>query len=1039
MERKYRLGLDLGTNSIGWAMLELDAEERPSAIRRLGVRIFTDGRDPKSGQTLAADRTLIRGQRTRRDRATRRRNQLLLNLCRLGLLPQDTETARKLVTLDPYELRAAALERPLHPFHLGRALMHLAKRRGFQSNRRTPAREAEGNTKEAMRRLNELLAGQTLGQFLLAQIRSGFGARFRPSAESLGKPKKSFPVYPERAMYVAEFAAIRASQQPHQKLVSDDWEKLHRLIFFQRDLKVPERGRCRFVAGEARAPIALPSFQQFRLLSDANHLGFRASPFATLSFLSADQRAIVLALTRNQKSVGFGKLRAKLGLGEDARFNLESDKRDKLVGDPVAALLGAKGLFGPRWQELSLGVRDAIVTAILELEDREALRRVGESHGLAGERLEKFSDLSPDDLPRGTARFSAKALRSLVPQLETGMKYSEAVAACGWSDFANAEDGSEALLPYYGKAMPDSVLPSPKSKGKVKDEYLYGRFPNPTVHIALNQLRLVVNALIVRYGKPAEINLELARDLKMSRREKEDLSRQQTENTHNNAVRDKFIDDLNQAHGTSLVANYENRLRIRLWEELSKDVNARCCPYSGRRITPAKLFSDEFEVDHILPFGATCDDSPANKILCAREANRAKRKRSPHEAFGHSPGGYAYDSILSRASLLPGSKRWRFQADAMDKFRDEQGFQARQLTDTQHLGRAARRYLSCIVSPNRVRVSPGRITALIRHHLGLETILAPAGAAGRVGKNRDDHRHHAIDALVISLLDHRLLHSIRQANADEELNRIMVAPPWRDFRSETVHKLGEIIVSHRQDHNPAGRLHEDTAYGEILQDRARRRPNQLWEIDEGYNLAVRKPVAGLKSGDLERVRDVSLRQKLASTLAGLSESKKTEWASALSRFSSETGAKSLRLVTKDKSARRVIHGGGRFSRLLIPGDIHAIRFWMLPSGKTAATSMSVWDANLTSTAWTRPHPAARKLFQVSKGDILSTVHKGERKLVRVVRLQPSESNRNVVCVPAQSATEDGKFTIQFSRILATQTRLVFVSPIGDLLGPRSLI
>lgn len=439
MHRDYRLGLDLGTNSIGWSMLDLDAEGKPITIRRLGVRIFSDGRDPKSGQTLAADRTLIRGQRTRRDRAIRRRDQLLISLCRLGLLPQDGETAHNLSTLDPYELRASAPSKPLHPYHLGRALMHLAKRRGFQSNRRTPTAEAEGNTKEAMRNLHEQLAGKTLGQFLHQQISAGFGARFRPSAESLGKPKKVFPLYPERAMYKEEFEAIRAGQQTHQKLSATDWDHLHRLIFFQRELRTPERGRCRFLPGESRASIALPSFQQFRLLSDANHLGYRATPFSPLQFLDQNQRAVLLPLLRAQKSVSFDKLRGRLSLGDTARFNLESDKRDKLVGDPVAALFAGKKLFGPRWHQLPLLIRDEIVTAVLEVDDRDALCRLGAAHGLEGPALEEFCNFSPDDLPRGTARFSALALRQLVPHLERGMKYSDAVAACGWSQPSSSE------------------------------------------------------------------------------------------------------------------------------------------------------------------------------------------------------------------------------------------------------------------------------------------------------------------------------------------------------------------------------------------------------------------------------------------------------------------------------------------------------------------------------------------------------------------------------------------------------------------------
>ena len=1036
MQTAYRLGLDLGTNSIGWAIVDLDVAGKPVGIRRMGSRIFSDGRHPKTGQTLAADRTSIRGQRTRRDRAVRRRDQLLINLCRLGLLPQDAVTARNLATLDPYELRADAPTKPLHPFHLGRALMHLAKRRGFQSNRRTPAKDAEGNTKEAMKRLHEQLAGLTLGQFLRQQITAGHGARFRPSSESAGKPKKDFPLYPERAMYEAEFDAIRAAQQAHQKLTSADWDALRHTIFFQRELRIPERGLCRFLPPQPRASLALPSFQQFRLLSDVNHLGYRLDPFGSTTLLDADQRATVLALTRTQKTVSFDKLRTKLVLPDTARFNLESDKREKLDGDSVAALFADKKLFGSRWHDLSLVDRDAIASAVLDLNETEALRRIGIQHGLANAALEKFIHLSPGDLPRGTARFSAIALRQLVPHLEKGRKYNEAVSDCGWSHTTTQEDGSEPLLPYYGKAMPDSVVPC--SNSRVSDESTYGRFPNPTVHIALNQLRVVVNALISRYGKPAEINVELARDLKMSSRQREELLKDQAANTKKNAARDKFIEEISETHGTLFTKNYDNRLRLRLWEELSPyDVNSRCCPYSGQRITPAKLFTDEIEIDHILPFGATCDDSPANKILCLRSANRDKRKRSPFEAFGHDPDAYA--TILTRAGLLPGNKRWRFQADAMDKFRDEDGFRARQLVDTQHLGRAAQRYLSSIVPPKGIRVSPGRITALLRHHWGLETILAPADAPDRGGKNRADHRHHAIDALVIALLDHRLLHFIRAANAADDLNGIEVPPPWKTFRADTAAEIGKITVSHRADHNPAGRLHEDTSYGEILQDRERRRPSQQWEIDKGYNLVVRKPIAGLKRNDLERVRDLTLRQKLTTALEGLNESEKALWAAALANFSSASGTKTVRLVTKDQSARRVTHGGGRFTRKLIPGDIYAVCFWRLPNGTPATTYLSVWDANTPGSVWPKPHPAAKKLFVVSKGDALRTVHKGELKTVRVAKLKPSESNRNIVCVEATAATDDAEFTIQFTRILLTQTRLLNVTPIGDVKDPGPLV
>lgn len=1071
MSTPYRLGLDLGTNSIGWTMVDLDNEARPIAIRRMGSRIFSDGRDPKSGQSLAISRTSIRGQRTRRDRANRRREALILVLCRSGLLPQDIETARNLASHDPYELRARAATAPLEKFLLGRALMHLAKRRGFQSNRRASTKEAEGNTKEAMRRLHDLLDGKTLGQFLHEQISQGYGARFRPSSESASKPKKDFPLYPERAMYQAEFTAIRSIQEPHHKLSAAEWDRISHLIFHQRDLKIPERGKCRFIPGESRASIALPSFQQFRLLSDVNHLGYRQDPFGPVQMLDANQRAAVLSLTRTQKTVSFAKLRTKLKLDDSARFNLESEKRDKLQGDAVAVLFSGKNLFGARWHDHSLQDRDSLVSAVLELDDHDELRHLGEKLGLAGAPLEEFCQLTTDDLPKGMARFSATALRHLVPQLEKGLKYNQAVEACGWSHTTTPEDGSAPALPYYGKAMPDSVVPSPKSKGKVEEEYLHGRFPNPTVHIALNQLRQVVNALIERYGKPAEINLEIARDLKMSARQREELMKEQTKNTKANDRRNAFIDEINAAHGTNFAKNYGNRLRLRLWEELADDVNCRCCPYSGHRITPAKLFSDEIEIDHILPFGATCDDSPANKTLCLRSANRDKRKRSPHEAFGHSPAGYDFDSILSRAILLPGNKRWRFQADAMERFRDDNKFQARQLVDTQHLGRAAHRYLSCIVPHNFIRVSPGRITALLRHHWGLDTLLAPDDAPDRMGKNRADHRHHAVDALIVSLLDQRLLKFIRDANAAEDLAGIEVPPPWARFRTDAATQVERITVSHRPDHNPAGCLHEATFYGPVSQEG--RRPEQQWEVEREFDLVYRVGIETLGEENLDPtspksgcVRDRTLREKLRGCLGtipadlrnhGDDKKKKAAYDKAVSAAFAHFGAanhiRTVRIVKK-KASVPLTHDGQDTGRRVIPGQIDHVAFWLVP-GPTphieaiAADLLTVNQLDYKpqrpistdEAGKIRPMPTAKKLFVVRQGDCLRTAHKGETKTVIVTSISPA--NGYLRCKPVNRAAPDndkmsGSFTIQFTLLLRTQTRLLHISPIGDVRDPGPL-
>ena len=133
---EYRLGLDLGTNSIGWAVYSLDNEKEPQNLIDLGVRIFPDGRDPKTKEPLAVARRIARGQRKSIYRRKIRRRAAFRLLQSQGLLPKDKDEARKLKLLNPYLLRIKALDEKLEPYELGRALFNLAVRRGFISNRK---------------------------------------------------------------------------------------------------------------------------------------------------------------------------------------------------------------------------------------------------------------------------------------------------------------------------------------------------------------------------------------------------------------------------------------------------------------------------------------------------------------------------------------------------------------------------------------------------------------------------------------------------------------------------------------------------------------------------------------------------------------------------------------------------------------------------------------------------------------------------------------------------------------------------------------
>ncbi|MEJ8631395.1 hypothetical protein P0F65_19590 [Sphingomonas sp. I4] len=190
----WRLGLDLGANSLGWAALRLDSAGNPDSVLAMGSRIFSDGRDPKSGASLAVDRRAARAMRRRRDRFKQRQAALIKYLVRDGLFSEDQAERQRLALEDPYALRARALDEKLSLHELGRALFHLNQRRGFQSNRKTDRGQDDEAGKIAVgvdrltRRMEEEDA-RTLGEFLHKRRQAAQDANHIPSVRTRLRPE----------------------------------------------------------------------------------------------------------------------------------------------------------------------------------------------------------------------------------------------------------------------------------------------------------------------------------------------------------------------------------------------------------------------------------------------------------------------------------------------------------------------------------------------------------------------------------------------------------------------------------------------------------------------------------------------------------------------------------------------------------------------------------------------------------------------------------------------------------------------------------
>lgn len=822
---RYRLALDLGSTSLGWAMIRLNTDNQPCAAIKAGVRIFSNGRNPKDGSSLAVTRREARAMRRRRDRLLKRKARMMRTLIEYGFFPTEEAQRKALETMNPFALRAKGLDKALSPAEFGRALFHINQRRGFKSNRKTDKKDNDSSAlKTAIGKVRATIEAEgcrTVGEWLHKRAAAGQTVRARYHQDKTikedGKTKinKYYDLYIDRAMVEHEFDALWAKQSELNPTQFTEAARadLKDVLLHQRALKPVKPGRCTFIPDEERAPLALPSTQRFRMYQEVNNLrilreGLKEEP------LTLKQRDDLIASLEKSSKRTFTQIKKLLGLGGAVQFNFEDPKREELKGNTTSAILGKDGHFGPAWFKFDEAKQDAIVLQLVKEENEAKLVRwLQDEIGIDEKRAETIANVG---LPEGYGSLCALALARILPELRRDVvTYDKAVQAAGFDHHSNISPSAtgEILpeLPYYGQPLQRHVgFGSNDPKDNI--EKRYGRIANPTVHIGLNQVRLVVNALIKRYGHPSEVIVELARDLKQSKDQRDEESKRQAENQKRNTRLRTNIAGILKISEEKV--RRDDIQKMILWEELNpKNIADRCCPYSGEPIGAAMLMSDEIEIEHILPFSQTLDDSLNNKTVALRKANRAKGNRTPWDArHDFAAQGWDYAGILARAEQMPKGKRYRFAEDGYQRWlKDDAGFLARALNDTRYMSKIAREYLK-LICPD-TRVIPGRMTAMLRAKFGLNDVLGLNGE-----KNRNDHRHHAVDACVIAVTDQGLLQRFAQASAsarERQLNRLVenMPLPWESYREHVQRAIDSIWVSHKPDHSHEGAMHNDTAYG----------------------------------------------------------------------------------------------------------------------------------------------------------------------------------------------------------------------------------
>lgn len=439
---------------------------------------------------------------------------------------------------------------------------------------------------------------------------------------------------------------------------------------------------------------------------------------------------------------------------------------------------------------------------------------------------------------------SAKAIAKILPFLKEGYVYSEACTAAGYRHSASSLTAEEIALKTLVQQLP------PLKKNSLR---------NPVVEKILNQLVNVINQLIPTYGQPDEIRVELARELKKSAKERQSLSTSIASNTkENERIKNILETEFHIAHVTR-----NDIIRYKLYEEL-KDNDYRT-PYSNTYIPREKLFSNDFEIEHIIPQARLFDDSLSNKTLETYDDNQTKGKMTAYDYVVSRYGQEAAEQYTNRCKEVFKNNKAKLKKLLMTEADIPDGFIERDLRETQYISKLALSMLSSVC--RNVVATTGTITDRLRNDWGLVDVMKELNwnkykAIGKVEyyenhngqrigiindwTKRNDHRHHAVDAVTVAFTQKALIQYFNHVNASQTSGTIESAirqkyfdenrkalPPMPDFRHQVKQHLESLLISikskgkvvtRNRTHNgpdqsektqltPRGQLHQETYYG----------------------------------------------------------------------------------------------------------------------------------------------------------------------------------------------------------------------------------
>lgn len=894
---KKILGLDIGVSSIGLAIITVNNGK--TKIEKLSVRIVPE--DPNfhgkfySGNTASKnlDKTIKKGIRKSNQRFKARRDDLYQVLKENGIFP--SKDFFELSAKELYGLRAKAVSEKISLEELGRVLILLNQRRGFLSNRKSISDE-ENTTeyKERIALLEKELDGKTIGQKLYSELEES-----NNSFDVLLRERTY-----QRSSYIEEFDRIWDKQKEYHSILTgganEDNNKgtlydliRNKIIYYQRPLK-SQKGlisECPFEKHHKAAAKSSPYFELFRIWQKVNDLSWK-TPNGETFFPTEEQKKEL------KERLWKGELNSKYKLSVTEIKNILGYRKNEQVYLNFTELDGSRTYANLKEALINAEIENPEQYLFFNLDKHDEKGGLFElwhiTYSLPTEKevvntLMKRFDFSEKQsriiaqkvgYPSDYGSLSTRAIRKLLPHLEIGLGYSE---ACDKVEYDHSGCKTKVELKSRLKHL---------KKNKLR---------NPVVEQILNQVVNIINLVIDQYGEVHEIRVELARELRNNAKTRKNISQINSKNKKNN---DKIRKALKEEYGFKLV-NGRDVKRFILWDETSQK-----CLFCNNAISGTDMLTGNANIEHILPKSRSFNNAMTNYIIAHEKCNTDKGQMTAYD-FMNSKGEEALHQYIEKVNELYKDGKGRISRTKFENLLCQgkdipSDFVERMKKDTQYIAKETVKMLK-LICPN-VYTTTGQVTDYLRSEWGLKEVLQELGlpkykAIGQVEEKtikqregqtktfevikdwskRDDHRHHAVDALICALTDQKIIFKLNNLNkiyqyernaltkeeiedyeeflggklsfkefADQQGNIIECSIP--NIRSETKRHLEEILISYKKENSkvltkninrpknakepqttwiPRARLHEETIMGRVKRiSRKKRKLNNKISLEQ---------------------------------------------------------------------------------------------------------------------------------------------------------------------------------------------------------------